>query len=112
MEGVRQVHLPTFRTVAEREAWVRELLSEGIGEVVIGESDQGDSEVGSESDAGMVRSSLNVDLEEGHEQDYGKAEGGVRGGDGRNKSGRDLLEYATRRVGDYYASRATPRSKE
>ncbi len=75
MDLVKEVELPP----GDRDDMVRELLSEGIGEVLIDGSDE----------AGTLA-----------------LEGGGKEGERREmKSGRELLEYSTRRVRDYYAHR-------
>lgn len=73
MDLVKEVELPS----GDRNEMVRELLSEGVGEVVIDESD-GEVSLADECTTAAV---------------------------GEAKKGRELLEYATRRVGDYYAHR-------
>lgn len=93
MEGVRQVELPEFSSKEERDEWVRELLSEGIQEVVIGEFEDGPVDKEARSEV----------AEQEHYKDVTHEEQTA-------KSGRDLLEYATRRAGDYYASKTKPRS--
>jgi hypothetical protein len=73
MDLVKEVQLPD----GDRDEMFRELLSEGVGEVIIDGSDE----------------PLPTKTEEEREKEV------------REKSGRELLGWATRRVGDYYAHR-------
>jgi hypothetical protein len=73
MDLVKEVQLPD----GDRDEMFRELLSEGVGEVIIDGSDE----------------PVPTKTEEEREKEV------------REKSGRELLGWATRRVGDYYAHR-------
>ncbi|KAK1925627.1 hypothetical protein DB88DRAFT_484542 [Papiliotrema laurentii] len=81
MEIVKNVQLPEgdLRTITA------ELLSEGVGEVVFdGTVAQASTTISGQKDGGQATSATSP----AHE-----------------KTGRELLEWATRRVGDYYASK-------
>ena len=75
MDLVKEVELPE----GDRDEMVRDLLSEGVGEIVMDGSE----------DVALTR-----DL-----QDEGK-------------SGKQLLEWATRRAGDYYAHRIERKAED
>ena len=79
MDLVKEVELPE----GDRDEMVRELLSEGVGEVVIDGSEDALPESSGE----------------------GERKGEATLGDGDGKSGRQLLDHATRRIGDFYAHR-------
>lgn len=74
MDIVKDVEMP------QGEVDLRQLLTEGVGEVVI------DEKV-AEAGAGVQKARMEEKLEH------------------REKHGKELLDWATRRVGDYYASR-------
>ena len=90
MDLVKEVQLPE----GDREEMVRELLSGGMEEIVI--------------DGGIEEGLEDRGVEEGKVEMTGRGE--VMGS-GR-KQGRDLLGYATRRVGDYYGSRVERKGED
>lgn len=73
MDLVKEVELPE----GDRDEMIRDLLSEGVGEIIIDGSDDFPETSSSSEQTGIV---------EGDER----------------KHGRELLEYGTRRIGDYY----------
>ncbi|KAK4685311.1 hypothetical protein P7C73_g4840, partial [Tremellales sp. Uapishka_1] len=72
MDQVKAVELPA----GDRQEMIRDLLGVGVGEIVIDGSHES--------------------------QKVGELRGQGRGMEKETKNGRELLEYATRRVGDYY----------
>lgn len=97
MDLVKDVELP------DMQGDVGRLLSEGVGSVELDLVDDSAWRAGG------------VGVEEGVEASAREVERGETGEGmgmaGGTKQGRELLEYGTRRVGDYYASRTGKRKE-